>query len=74
MYRNNGRAIGERLVLLRDYLIANADKEHAVSMEEIQVLYENNGFEGDNGGHVSIQTVYRDLGALRDLWDVQHSC
>lgn len=34
--RNNGRAISERLVLLRDYLYANADRTHAVSMEDIQ--------------------------------------
>ena len=34
MNRNNGREIGARLVLLRDYLYANADKTHAVSIQK----------------------------------------
>ncbi len=32
MNRNNGRKIGAKLVILRDYLFANADKTHAVTI------------------------------------------
>ena len=64
MNRNNGRAISERLVILRDYLFANADKTHAVKMEDIQKEYYNAGIENENGNYVSIKTVYRDLNAL----------
>ena len=34
MNRNNGRKIAERLMLLQDFFIKNADKTHAVSMED----------------------------------------
>ena len=33
MNRNNGRDISRRLIILRDYLYANADKTHAISLE-----------------------------------------
>ena len=33
MNRNNGRAISERLVILRDYLFANADKTRALRIQ-----------------------------------------
>ena len=71
MNRNNGRQIGARLVILRDYLFANADKTHAVSLEDIQKEYFNAHIEGQNGDYVSIKTVYRDLEALEDNWGIQ---
>ena len=76
MNRNNGRAISERLVILRDYLYANADKTHAVSMEDIQKEYFNAGFENEKGDYVSVKTVYEaignDLSVLFVLSDVCH--
>lgn len=36
MNRNNGHKIGERLNLLKDYIIQNADKTHAVRIEDGQ--------------------------------------
>ena len=71
MNRNNGRQIGARLVILRDYLFANADKTHAVSLEDIQKEYFNAHIEGQNGDYVSIKTVYRDLEALEDNWGIR---
>ena len=71
MNRNNGRAISERLVILRDYLYANADRTHAVSMEDIQKEYFNAGIENEYGDYVSIKTVYRDLKALEDIWKIR---
>ena len=35
MNRNNGRQIGARLVILRDFLFAHADKTRAVSLERV---------------------------------------
>ena len=64
MNRNNGRKIAERLMLLQDYFIQNADKTHAVSMETIRRLYQDNSIEGENSELVNIKTVYRDLDAL----------
>ena len=61
MNRNNGREIGERLNLLRDYIIQNADKTHAVKVEELRIHLANAGFEGQNGVALNIKTVYRDL-------------
>lgn len=71
MNRNNGREIAARLVVLRDYLFANADKTHAVSMEEIQKEYYDAQFMSENGDYVSIKTVYRDLKALEDNWSIR---
>ena len=72
MNRNNGREIGARLVILRDYLFANADKTHAVSMEDIQQLYEEAGYGGEKSGdYISIKTVYRDLDALYGIWGIE---
>ena len=48
MNRNNGRKIAERLMLLEDFFIKNADKTHAVSMEAIRRYYLDNGIEGEN--------------------------
>jgi hypothetical protein len=48
MNRNNGRKIAERLMLLEDFFIKNADKTHAVSMEAIRCYYLDNGIEGEN--------------------------
>ena len=39
MNRNNGREIGARLIVLRDYIYANADRTHAVRIEDIQKEY-----------------------------------
>ena len=64
MNRNNGRKIAERLMLLQDYFIKNADKTHAVSMEAIRRHYLDNGIEGENSELMNIKTVYRDLDAL----------
>lgn len=64
MNRNNGRKIAERLMLLQDLFIKNADKTHAVSMEAIRRYYLENGIEGESGELVNIKTVYRDLDAL----------
>lgn len=69
--RNNGREIAARLVVLRDYLFANADKTHAVSMEDIQKEYYDAQFMSENGDFVSIKTVYRDLKALEDIWKIR---
>ena len=71
MNRNNGREIGTRLVILRDYLFANADKTHAVSLENIRKEYFNAHIMGQDGDYVSIKTVYRDLEALKDNWGVK---
>ncbi len=64
MNRNNGREIGARLIILRDYLYSNADKTHAVSMKDIQREYANRGFSGKNGAPLNIKTIYSDLAAL----------
>lgn len=71
MNRNNGREISGRLVILRDYLYANADKTHAVRMDDIQKAYYNAGYENKNGNYVSVKTIYRDLEALKDNWNIQ---
>ena len=71
MNRNNGREIGARLIVLRDYLYSNADRTHAVKIAEIQTEYANAGFEGKNGVYVDIRTIYRDLKALEDNWNIQ---
>lgn len=71
MYRNNGRAISERLIILRDYLFANADRTHAVSMEDIQKEYFNAGIENESGDYISIKTVYRDLEAIAAIWKIE---
>ncbi len=75
MNRNNGREIAARLVVLRDYLFANADKTHAVSMKDIQREYSDRGFTGKNGAPLSIKTVYNDLTALQAVFgvDVEYS-
>ncbi len=71
MNRNNGREISRRLIVLRDYLYANADKTHAVSLENIRKEYFNAHIMGQDGDYVSIKTVYRDLEALKDNWGVK---
>ena len=75
MNRNNGRKIAERLMLLQDYFIKNADKTHAVSMEAIRRYYLDNGIEGENSELVNIKTVYRDLDALGAYYrlDIEYS-
>ncbi len=75
MNRNNGRKIAERLMLLQDFIINNADKTHAVSMEAIRRYYLDNGIEGENSELVNIKTVYRDLDALGAYYglDIQYS-
>ena len=60
MNRNNGRAIAVRLFALRDYLYANADQKHAVTVGEIIKHYQNKSFE-----NVSLKTVYSDLHSLQ---------
>ena len=60
MNRNNGRNIAVRLFALRDYLFANADKKHAVRVEDILTFYKNKGFTDNN-----IKMVYSDLHALQ---------
>ena len=60
MNRNNGRKIAVRLFALRDFLYANADRKHAVTVDEIMTFYENKQFE-----NISLKTVYRDLHALQ---------
>ena len=64
MMRNNGREIAARLVILRDYLISNADKTHAVSLKDIQREYANRGYAGKEGKPLNIKTIYSDLAAL----------
>ena len=71
MNRNNGLEIGRRLMVLRDYLFANADKTHAVSIGDIQKEYYNAEFYGQNGNFVSVKTIYRDLDALRDYFQIE---
>ena len=66
MNRNNGRAIGERIVFLRDLFNYNSDKTHAISMKEIIEFYENKGF-----GTLNNKTIYRDLDTLRDIFNMQ---
>ena len=61
MNRNNGREIGERLNLLKDYIIQNADKTHAVRLEDLQIYLANAGFDGKNGVALNKKTIYRDL-------------
>ncbi len=75
MNRNNGRKIAERLMLLQDYFIKNADKTHAVSMEAIRRYYLDKGIEGENSELVNIKTVYRDLDALGVYYglDIEYS-
>jgi len=38
----------KRLMLLQDFFIKNADKTHAVSMEDIRRYYLDNGIEDEN--------------------------
>ena len=64
MNRNNGRKIAERLMLLQKYFIENADRSHAVSMEDIRRFYLENSIEGENDELVNIKTVYRDIDAI----------
>ena len=71
MNRNNGREIGARLMILRDYLFANADKTHAVSMKDIQREYSNKGHTGKNGVPLNIKTIYSDLTALQTDFNVE---
>ncbi len=70
MNRNNGREIAARLIVLRDYLFANADKAHAVSMKGIQREYANKGFTGKGGIPLNIKTIYSDLAALQAVFEV----
>ncbi len=58
--RNYGRKIAVRLFALRDFLYANADTEHAVTVDEIMEYYQSREFE-----NTSIKTVYSDLHAIR---------
>lgn len=62
MYRNNGRNIAIRLFALRDYLYENADKKHAVKVNDIVIYYQDQGFE-----NCGINTVYSDLHALQSI-------
>ena len=71
MNRNNGREIADRLHLLRDYFIKHADRTHAVSMADLQRLLSNEGYIGQNGIAVDKKTLYRDLEALRTLFDME---
>ncbi len=66
MNRNNGRKIAERLIPLRNYLIANADRTHPVRIEDIQTYYFNIGITGKDGEPLNIKTIYRDLHAFLD--------
>lgn len=65
MNRNNGREIARRLIALRTYLIANADKTHAVRIEDIQTYYSNIRITGKDGEPLNIKTIYSDLHAFR---------
>ena len=65
MNRNNGREIARRLIALRNYLIANADKTHAVRIEDVQTYYNNIKILGKDGEPLNIKTVYSDLHAFR---------
>ena len=58
--RNNGRKIAVRLFALRDYLYANADQTHAVTVDEIMEYYQSKEFE-----NTSLKTVYSDLHAIQ---------
>ena len=62
MYRNNGQNKAIRLFALRDYLYANADKTHAVRVDDIRVFYHDNRFD-----NASIKTVYADLHTLQAI-------
>ena len=68
MNRNNGRQIGERLILLRDYLISNADKTHTVSMKDIQSHYANHEITGKEEKPLNHKTIYRDLDAVGEVF------
>ena len=65
MNRNNGREIAKRLIALRNYLISNADRTHAVRIEDVKTYYDNIGITGKNGEPLNIKTVYNDLHAFR---------
>lgn len=71
MNRYNGREIGARLIILRDFLFSNADKTHPVSMKDIQREYANRGFTGKNGAPLNIKTIYSDLAALEGTFGVE---
>lgn len=71
MNRNNGREIGQRLMLLRDFIIHNADKTHAVRLEDFQRHLANEGFDGENGVALDKKTIYRDLDALKSLYKLE---
>lgn len=71
MNRNNGREIARRLIALRTYLIANADKTHAVRIEDIQKHYNNIDIKGANDEPLNIKTIYSDLHAfVGDTYDI----
>ena len=71
MNRNNGREIGARLIILRDFLFSAADKTHAVSVKDIQHEYSDRGFTGKNGVPLNIKTIYSDLTALQTDFGVE---
>ena len=62
---NSGVNMAIRLLLLREYLLANADKEHPKRRGEMEQYLESKGFP------VEKKTIYRDLEVLQDYFYLQ---
>ncbi len=75
MNRNNGRQIAERLFLLRDFIVSNADRKNAVSLAQIQKYYYDNSILSKDGTFLNKKTIYNDIAALGTVagLDIQYS-
>lgn len=62
---NSGVNMAIRLLLLREYLLANADKEHPKRRGEMEQYLESKGYP------VEKKTIYRDLEVLQDYFYLQ---
>lgn len=62
---NSGARMAIRLVLLRDYLLANATKDHPIRRGEIEKFLKREGYP------VEKKTVYRDLATLQSAFFIQ---
>ena len=62
---NSGVSMAVRLLLLREYLLANATKEHPKRRGEMEKYLESKGYP------VEKKTIYRDLEVLQDYFYLQ---
>lgn len=65
MWNRSGVLVAIRLMLIRDYLCANATKDHAVSMKELLSYLESMEMPMER------KTIYTDLATLTHTFDLQ---